>query len=202
MGRIRNLLGLAGLVGGAAWLNDARLRAELAREPIGAVLQRDVRGFVTHRFNPIVLFLGLAGGRRSAWGIVEHVGRVSGDIYHSPVLPFTHQDHLYVPLTYGEDVHWVKNVRASGHCRLQAHELVYELDEPMVVGPEGVPIVPSWARPFLADRRYLRLHVLDVAPGTFLHPREVLEEHVEADAKPVAILHPHMPDPEDAISPS
>jgi hypothetical protein len=202
MRRIRNLLAMAGIIGGAVWINDARLRAEMLKEPLGKVLERDFRGFVTHRFNPVVLLLGLAGGRRSVWGVVEHVGRASGRIYHTPILPFVHEDHVYIRLTHGTDVHLVRNVRASGHCRLQAHELVYELDEPLVVGPDANPFVPRWARPFIADRRYLRLHVLDVAPGTFIHPREIVEEHAEAEARPVEILHPHMPDPEDAIIPS
>ena len=202
MRRIRNLLAMVGIIGGAAWISDARLRAEMLHEPLGTVLQRDFRGFVTHRFNPVVLLLGLAGGRRSVWGVLEHVGRATGTIYHTPVMPFLADDHLYVRLTYGADVHWVRNVRASGHCRLQAHELVYELDEPLIVGSEGAPFLPAWARPMLANRRYLRLHVLDVAPGTFRHPREIVETHAEAAAMPVEMLHPHMPDPEDAIGPS
>lgn len=202
MGRIRNLLGMAGIIGGAAWVNDARLRAELLKEPLGMVLQRDFRGFVTNRFNPVVLLLGLAGGRRSAWGVVEHVGRATGTIYHTPVMPFVDKDHLYIRLTYGPDVHWVHNVRASGHCRLQSHELIYDLDEPLIVGADGAPFVPVWARGMLANGRYLRLHVLGVAPGTFLHSRGIVEEHADAEAKPVEILHSHMPDPEGAIIPS
>jgi hypothetical protein len=201
MARFTRLLALLGAAGGAAWIINARGRALRLAQPLEQVLGHDVREFLTHRVNPAVLFLGLAGGRRSVWGVLEHVGRETGKTYHTPVMPLEHEEHIYIPLTYGNDVPLVKNVRAAGHCRLQVHEMVLDLDEPMVVGP-GEPIVPAWIRPFLGNRRYLRLHVLDVAPGTLLYPREAVEEQAPALAKGMVMIHPEVEAPEAAISAS
>lgn len=202
MRRITRRLAIVAAISGAIWFDNARKRAEQGGEPIRKVLVRDFRGFVTHRFDPLVMRLGLAGGRRSAWGIVEHVGRTTGTVYHTPLLPLMAGDHLYVPLTYGADVHWVGNVRSAGHCRLQVRETLYELDEPAVVGAEECEVLPERLRGVRArlGRQYLRLHVLDRAPGTFAHapaesnapPLDVHGEHLEmighdAEAAPATV---------------
>jgi hypothetical protein len=126
-----------------------------------------VRSFVTERFNPFVVRLGLVGGRRSPWSYLEHVGRISGTVYRTPVLPIVADNHVYVPLAYGVDVNWARNVRAAGHCRMQRHDHVLELDEPTVVGAGEHPGIPAWYRAVLERRgnRYLRLHVLTISPG-------------------------------------
>jgi deazaflavin-dependent oxidoreductase (nitroreductase family) len=126
------------------------------------------RRFVTHRFNPVVTRLGLAGGRISPWATLEHVGRVSGTVYRTPVLPKVSGDHAWIPLPYGTDVQWLRNVQAAGHCRLQVHETTYDLDEPAVVEPDERPDLPKMLRRRLAARgyRYLRLHVLPAMPAT------------------------------------
>jgi hypothetical protein len=125
------------------------------------------RAFVTERFNPVVVRLGLVGGRRSPWSCIEHVGRVSGTVYRTPVLPVVAGSHVYVPLAYGVDVNWARNVRAAGHCRMQRHDHVLELDEPAVIGAGEHPGIPAWYRAVLERRgnRYLRLHVLTISPG-------------------------------------
>lgn len=121
-----------------------------------------LRKFVTRRFNPLVTRLGLVGGRRSPWAYLEHVGRHSGTVYRTPVLPTVVGDYAYVPLPYGEDVDWSRNVRAAGHCRLQRHGEVLELDEPVVIVAAERPGIPAWYRTYLERRqtRILRLHVL------------------------------------------
>jgi hypothetical protein len=171
MRRTFRLLAAAGAIGTTMWVRDARRRAAEEDQPLRTVLGRDFRRFVTHRFDPLVMRLGLAGGHISSWGVVEHVGRVSGTMYHTPVLPRAADGRVYIPLPYGTDVDWVRNVRAAGHCRVQLHEVVYELDEPSIVPAAENPAIPAVARGPL-DRigaHYLRLHVLDQAPGTFAH---------------------------------
>ena len=127
-----------------------------------------LRRFVTTRFDPVVVRLGLVGGRRSPWAYLEHVGRRSGTTYRTPVLPMLAGDHAYVPLPYGTDVNWARNVRAAGHCRIQVHGTTYELDEPAVITAAEHPDLPARFRPWLERRgnRYLRLHALSSAPGT------------------------------------
>lgn len=59
-------------------------------------------------------------------------------------------------------------MRTAGHCRLQVHERVHELDEPAIVGPADRPGLPEFLRRRLEEsgERYLRLPVLAVRPGT------------------------------------
>jgi deazaflavin-dependent oxidoreductase (nitroreductase family) len=126
-----------------------------------------VRRFVSARFNPLVERLGLVGGRRSPWAYVEHVGRTSGRAYRTPVLPAIAGDHAYIPLPYGADVQWARNVRAAGHCRLQVHERTYDLDEPRVITAAERHDLPERLRAWAEARgnRYLALHVLAERDG-------------------------------------
>lgn len=154
-------IGLAGVAIGVLGFAEAR-RA-------GAI-----PGLVTHRFNPLVMRYGLAGGRRSPWGLVEHVGRKSGTTYHTPISivggPIDEQ--VYVRLTYGSGVHWVRNVERTGHCRIQVHETVLDLDAPTVVTAFENERIPARLRSVMArtGRTYLRLHVAGQHPGTLAEP--------------------------------
>ena len=158
MKRTLRLLGLSGIALGVIWFTRTRRRGQL-------------RGFVTHRFDPLVMRLGLVGGRISPWATVEHVGRTSGATYHTPIYPRTYGDHVYVPLPYGTDVHWVRNIQATGHCRMQLHETILDLDEPVIIPASEHPMVPAWMGGALdrSGRSYLRLHILDRVPGAFTH---------------------------------
>jgi deazaflavin-dependent oxidoreductase (nitroreductase family) len=127
-----------------------------------------LRHMVTNRFNPLVARYGLVGGRRSPWAFVEHVGRKSGTVRRTPILPRVSGDHVVVPLPYGRNANWARNILAAGHCRLQLHEQVYELDEPQVLPATEVSELPSWRRRSLSGQgmEYLRLRVFSVRPGT------------------------------------
>jgi hypothetical protein len=126
-----------------------------------------LRHFVTYRFDPLVTRLGLVGGRRSPWASIEHVGRTSGIVRRSPVLPRIIGGEVFIPLTYGRAAHWIRNVQAAGHCRMQLHEMLYELDEPIIVAGRDLPGLPPWRRALAArsSREYVRLHVYLVRPG-------------------------------------
>ncbi len=93
---------------------------------------------------------------------------MSGTLYRTPVLPRIASGHVYVALPYGGGVNWARNVRASGHCRLQLRGTVYELDEPTTVTAGEHEGLPQRFRPWLVARgnRYLRLKILSQAPGT------------------------------------
>lgn len=202
MRRIFRLLGIAGAIGSAVWVGNARKRAAAEDRPLRDVLGADVRHFVTRRFDPLVMRMGLAGGHISRWGVVEHVGRLSGTLYHTPVLPRATDGHVFIPLPYGTDVDWVRNVRSAGHCRVQLHEVVYELDEPAIVSPAENPALPAMVRGSL-DRigaHYLRLHVLDRAPGAFAHVvRATAASPASSGELELSIVHPA---PTDAVQPA
>jgi hypothetical protein len=142
-----------------------------------------LRHFVTYRFDPLVMRLGLVGGRRSPWALIEHVGRMSGMVRRSPVLPRIIGDEVFIPLAYGRAAHWIRNIQAAGHCRMQLHEMLYELDEPVIIAGQDRPNLPPWRR-VLATRssmEYLRLHVYRVRPG------RLADESGEVPALPGAV---------------
>jgi deazaflavin-dependent oxidoreductase (nitroreductase family) len=128
----------------------------------------DLRRVVTQRFNPFVMRFGLAGGRLSPWGIVEHVGRTTGRTYLTPISLAGGDagERVYIRLTYGTDVHWVANILAAGRCRLRIHATTLELADPIVVPATDNEYIPPRLRGILdrAGRRYLRLLVLARTP--------------------------------------
>jgi hypothetical protein len=145
---------------------------------------RPLRTFVVRSFNPLVVRLRLAGGPRSPWGLIEHVGRTSGHVYRSPVSPRPIEGGFEIPLPYGADVHWVCNVLAAGRARIQLHDTIYELDRPEIVqGADAVSLAPPIRR--LAGRvgyRYLRVRTVAAMPGTF--------SHLEGHPAPVTVGQP------------
>jgi deazaflavin-dependent oxidoreductase (nitroreductase family) len=182
---------VAALVG-AAYLSRARRRADATGSTLTDVLAHDLRGFVTHRFDPLVVRLGLAGGRRSPWGLLEHVGRTTGSVHRTPVTPRVHGTTMMIPLPYGTDVQWVRNVQAAGHCRVQLHETIFELDEPAIIMAEQNPSLPRAAHEILDETaaHYLRLHILDRAPGVFADPPTEFTTHpIPTDLPDIEIAH-------------
>jgi deazaflavin-dependent oxidoreductase (nitroreductase family) len=193
MRRLTRWLAILATLGGATWLNRARRRARATDRALTDVMKVDVREFVTHRFDPLVIRLGLVGGRVSPWAVLEHVGRTSGTIRRTPVYPRLRDDFMFIPLPYGADTHWVQNILAAGHCRIQQHETIYALDEPAIVAAaENTTLSLAVHRVMDPTRaRYLRLHVLDRAPGTFRHAlSEPIAQPSPEHLPELQIVHP------------
>jgi deazaflavin-dependent oxidoreductase (nitroreductase family) len=68
---------------------------------------------------------------RLPWfGVLEHVGRESGEVRQTPLNIFPRgAGRWIVALTYGPDVQWVRNVLAAGRCRLLVRGRWIELVE-------------------------------------------------------------------------
>ncbi len=151
---------LAALFGGlaVAWRRDHRLGT----------------GIVNSLVNPFLVVRGLAGSGRSEIGILEHVGRRSGVRRLTPVHPEPIPAGYRIVVPLGGRSQWAQNVLAAGHCRLQLHDEVHELDEPMLVPAGDVADLPRPVRGLLGrvGAQYLILRrfatrpgVLDVAPS-------------------------------------
>lgn len=83
--------------------------------------------------NPLVIrFAGRSGSHLAT---VHHVGRRSGTSYATPVMSLRDGDSVVVPLPWGTEVDWLRNLRAAG-------EGVVDLDgrHLMVEDPEVVPM--------------------------------------------------------------
>lgn len=113
-----------------------------------------VRAFNKRILNPAMM--RYAGHKGWYAAVIRHSGRTSGKQYETPVLAEPTPDSFLIPLPYGEDVDWLKNVLAAGKCEIENQGLRYEGSEPHVVDREE-------AEPFLRSymRRQLALYGVD-----------------------------------------
>ena len=124
--------------------------------------------FVNSVVNPRLLQHGLAGGRTSEIGTIEHYGRISGIRYLTPVHPEATSDGFRIMVPLGRQSHWARNVLTAGHCRLQLHDIVFDLDEPAWIPANDVDALPTAIRSGMAALgfEYLTLRTFDSRPGT------------------------------------
>ena len=113
--------------------------------------------------NPVVKRLGLAGGRRSGWGAITVVGRLSGTDRTIAILPRLSGNLVVIPRSYGSGVNWVANVLAAGRARIRHKGSVFDVIEPRLIDIDE-------AHPHAPDRMaasYRRMRVT-----TFMHVRD------------------------------
>ena len=113
--------------------------------------------------NPAMMIL--AGRRHFYAAVIRHRGRRSGREYATPVVAVpvagdVDGDAFLVPLPYGEEVDWLKNVLAAGRATIEAKGETHEVAEPEVVGAaEAFPLLDerhrrAWHR--FCIERFLR----------------------------------------------
>ena len=79
--------------------------------------------------------------------IVHHVGRKSGKRYQTPVVAFQSATGFVVPMTYGRDVDWGRNLIAAGGGAVEQFGRRHELRNPRIVGiAEAFPHLPPIVR--------------------------------------------------------
>jgi deazaflavin-dependent oxidoreductase (nitroreductase family) len=66
-------------------------------------------------------------------GVIHHVGRKSGRKYRSPVIAFRSNRGFVVPMTYGRDVDWGRNIMKARGCELVRSGHRYKLGNPRIV---------------------------------------------------------------------
>ncbi len=66
--------------------------------------------------------------------IVHHVGRKSGKAYRTPVVAFRSRSGFVVPMTYGRDVDWGRNLIAADGGVVEQLGRRHELRNPRIVG--------------------------------------------------------------------
>ena len=103
--------------------------------PLAGMLMMRFRKKSLARFNLAVTnrITGKFAGWLPGFGIITHVGRKSGKIYHTPVNIFRAPNGFAVALTYGRESEWVKNVQAANGCDLQTGGRRYHLSDPTIV---------------------------------------------------------------------
>jgi len=80
--------------------------------------------------------------------IVHHVGRKSGRAYRTPVVAFRSRDGFVIPMTYGRDVDWARNIVQAKRCEVTQLGRRVPLRNPRVVGfKAAAPFLPAVVRP-------------------------------------------------------
>jgi deazaflavin-dependent oxidoreductase (nitroreductase family) len=86
----------------------------------------------TKVFNKLVL--PFAGTRLvPLYGVLEHRGRKSGKVFHTPVVVRPTADGFIVPMPWGMTTDWYRNVLAAGECEIRWKGKTYALHQPQVL---------------------------------------------------------------------
>ena len=81
--------------------------------------------------------------------VIHHVGRKSGRPYRSPVVAIGSAAGFVIPMTYGRDVDWARNMLAAGGCELERMGRRVRFVNPRIVGfDQAEPHLPAAVRPF------------------------------------------------------
>ena len=92
--------------------------------------------------------------RTVAWlapplAVVHHVGRKSGCAYRTPVVAFRSDAGVAIPMTYGRDVDWARNIVRANECELERMGRRVALRDPRIVGFDRAKRrLPAALRPF------------------------------------------------------
>jgi deazaflavin-dependent oxidoreductase (nitroreductase family) len=131
--------------------------------PGGHLMRDAVRRYNKYVLNP--LMLRLAGRRHWYASALHHVGRRSGRAYVTPVVADAVAGGYLVPLPYGSDVDWLRNVLAAGTCTLDVHGRTVALHAPQVLPAERVlPLLPSSRAAWWRLTRMREFLVLSIEP--------------------------------------
>ncbi len=90
--------------------------------------------FNRHVTNPIQR---MWAGWAPSYGILEHVGRRSGKPYRTPLTVFNAEvdgkPGVAIPLAYGPDRDWLKNLTAAGGGRMRRHGKTFAVTNPQTL---------------------------------------------------------------------
>ena len=127
-----------------------------------------VMGPLTRMLNPVML--KLAGRRHMPMAAqIRHVGRRSGRPYVTPAGARLTGDTFVIPLTFGNQSDWSRNVRAAGGCTIRLDGTEYRAVEPTLADRDQArPVVRAAFGPveramfrMLGIRQYLLLRRAD-----------------------------------------
>ena len=81
--------------------------------------------------------------------VVHHVGRTTGRAYRSPVVAFDSNAGVVIPMTYGRDVDWARNIVRAKTGTLARMGRRETFRNPRIVGlREAERRLPAALRPF------------------------------------------------------
>lgn len=138
-----------------------------------------IRFFNRRYFNPFAL--SFAGRPNSFWSVILHTGRRSGTAYQTPIVAVRKGDAFIVPLPYGREVDWFRNVLAAGSCQLIYQGQVYHAAKVEKISfEEGLDAFPQWVQNRLRrdeEQALLRLSVVYAHPDGPALYQSFVESH-------------------------
>jgi len=110
--------------------------------------------------NPV---MGLFAWLVPPLAVVHHVGRKSKRPYRTPVVAFRSANGFVIPMTYGRDVDWARNLLSARGCRLQQMGRQFALCNPRIVAFKAAEAhLPSAVRPVLRRANFPGYVLLDL----------------------------------------
>jgi deazaflavin-dependent oxidoreductase (nitroreductase family) len=92
----------------------------------------------------------ISGTRRSSWGLLTHIGRRSGHVYQTSLGTVDYGDGFLLPLGYGPQTDWYRNLMAAGTGTLAWKGRTYRLERPeLISGPEAMRAWPPMSQMLL-----------------------------------------------------
>jgi deazaflavin-dependent oxidoreductase (nitroreductase family) len=92
-------------------------------------------GPMTKMLNPLIVKLSGRPHFHTA-AQLTHTGRRSGRTYVTPVGARRAGDVVLIPLTFGNQSDWSRNVLAAGHCSLRLEGVDYDASAPTLLSPQ------------------------------------------------------------------
>ena len=127
-----------------------------------------VRVFNKHILNPAMMLM--AGRKHWYAGVIEHTGRRSGNKYATPVVVERVNDGFIIPLHYGTQVDWLRNVLAARRATVRVHGKTYQAVEPQIIDAAKVAgqLSPRRRREFgrFGIKNYLKMNHETPPPTT------------------------------------
>jgi hypothetical protein len=125
----------------------------MADAPIPAKRSKSMMHRLTITVGPIGR--PLAGSRWfPLYAILRHTGRNSGEQYSIPIVAFPAVDGFVIPLPFGEETQWLRNLfAADGGIRWRARE--YSIGRPQLIDLDDAAVVDAVPRLLRAAARRL-----------------------------------------------
>jgi deazaflavin-dependent oxidoreductase (nitroreductase family) len=70
------------------------------------------------------------------FAIIHHVGRRSGKPYETVIWVWRMREGFVIALTYGSEVDWYRNMKATGGGTVFWHKRLYEVGKPQLIDTE------------------------------------------------------------------
>jgi deazaflavin-dependent oxidoreductase (nitroreductase family) len=104
----------------------------------------------------------------AAFADLEHTGRKSGIVRHTPVRAFRTGQTVVVGLNFGRQSDWYRNIEAAGTCRMRIGRELLTLGPPTLVpveqGVKDMPLLFRFAlRHVVRTAECVRLPILGTA---------------------------------------